>query len=56
MQRETEKALRQIPKELAKLNKIIVAIGQAMAGKKASELAKTKKEFDNEMQEKPGVT
>jgi len=56
MQRETEKAIRQIPKELARLNRVIVVIGQAMAGKKASELGKTKKEFDNSMEKRSGVT
>ena len=40
MQSETEKAIKQIPKELATLNKLIVVIGQAMTGKKVKQLQK----------------
>lgn len=56
MQSETEKAIRQIPRELAKLNKMIVVIGQAMTGKKVNQLQKTKKEFDKAFEKGQGVT
>ena len=56
MQSETEKAIRQIPRELAKLNKMIVVIGQAMVGKKVKQVQETKKEFDKAVEKRQGVT
>lgn len=56
MQEETEKAIKQIPKELARLNRIIAAIGQAVAGKKVKQLKKSKKEFETATGQRPGVS
>ena len=56
MKNETEKAIKQIPKELAKLNKMVVVIGQAIAGKKVKQIKKAKKEFGSTVEKRPGVS
>ena len=49
---KTQSALRQIPKELQKLNKIIAVVGEILAGQKVNKLEQSKREFKEFMEEK----
>ena len=56
MQRETEKAIKQIAKELSKLNRIVAVIGQAFIGKKVTQLKDNSKEFKKIVEQRRDVT
>jgi len=56
MQRETEKAIKQIPKELARLNRVIAVIGQAMAGRNVKQLKKSREEFEETLGKGSGIS
>ena len=49
---KTQSALRQIPKELQKLNRIIAVIGEILAGQKVKKLEQSKQEFKEFVEER----